>query len=118
MFSSVSSLTVDGVSLVDGDRVVLTSQDNEYENGIYDYSLTNSTLTRSYDFNAQSEMPGALIYIEDGTSAGSHMVCNTPKLTDSFTLNTGSITFTKFSSSILAGIIEGSVAASKAVNIV
>lgn len=56
--TGTGALTVDGVSLVDGDRIALVSQTDPVENGVYDYDFTagDFTLTRSADFD---DAPGS-----------------------------------------------------------
>jgi len=64
--------TVDGVTLVDGDRVLVKNQTDATENGIYVFtSGTPNTLTRSSDFDgtpAHEVSGGSFTFIEVGTS--------------------------------------------------
>jgi hypothetical protein len=56
-----------------GYRIVLTNQTTDTEDGIYVYADngTNYTLTRSTDGNPYSELIGASIYIQEGTTKAS-----------------------------------------------
>lgn len=59
--------TIDGVSVVDGDRVLVKDQVTASENGIY--VVSNSNWTRATDFNETSELTqGTLIYINQGST--------------------------------------------------
>ena len=53
-----------------GYRIVLTNQTDDTEDGIYVYADngTNYTLTRSTDANPYTELIGATIYIQEGTT--------------------------------------------------
>jgi hypothetical protein len=53
-----------------GYRIVLTNQTTDADNGIYVYADngTNYTLTRSTDGNPYTELIGATIYIQEGTT--------------------------------------------------
>jgi hypothetical protein len=64
--SSVES--IDGVSLVKDDRVLLTAQNLPRENGIYVKQL-NGTLARARDADSAFEItPGLTVYVENGNS--------------------------------------------------
>jgi hypothetical protein len=59
---------IDGVSLVDGDRVLLVKQNLAAENGIYSWSSTTSKLTRATDADSSGDVSaGMRIYVEEGT---------------------------------------------------
>jgi hypothetical protein len=67
-----------------GYRIVLTNQTTDTEDGIYVYADngTNYTLTRSTDGNPYSELIGASIYIQEGTTkAGTSWVQSNHYLT-------------------------------------
>lgn len=57
--------TIDGVNLVDGDRVLVKNQILEVDNGIYVVSLTDWTRASDADSNAELQ-PGLLVYVESG----------------------------------------------------
>ena len=57
--------TMDGVNLVDGDRVLLKNQTTASQNGIYVYASTG--LTRAIDMDTAGEFVGAFFFVEEGT---------------------------------------------------
>jgi len=57
--------TMDGVNLVEGDRVLLKNQTTASQNGIYVYASTG--LTRAIDMDAAGEFVGAFFFVEEGT---------------------------------------------------
>jgi len=87
--------TVDGVSLLAGDRVLVKNQTSASQNGIYDV-VSGGSWTRSADANADAEVTsGMFVFVEEGTSnADSGWVLTTD---GSITLNTTSLAFTQFS---------------------
>lgn len=60
--------TIDGVALVDGDRVLVQGQSNRAENGIY--RATSGTWARATDFDAASEIVGAAVFVSEGATRG------------------------------------------------
>jgi hypothetical protein len=62
--------TIDGVQVAAGNRVLLKSQSASAENGIYVVGGTGAawTFTRATDFDAWSEVPGATVSIEEGST--------------------------------------------------
>ena len=56
----------------DGYRILLTNQTTDSQNGIYVYSDngTNYTLTRSTDADNYTELIGATVYVQEGTTYG------------------------------------------------
>lgn len=68
--------TVDGITLVGGDRVLVKLQDDNTENGIY--VVATGAWTRSADLSLGSQFPGAFTFVEEGTTyANSGFVCTT-----------------------------------------
>lgn len=58
---------IDGVQLVDGDRVLVKNQSDKTENGIYDASTGN--WSRSRDFNGNRDIvPGTDVLVVEGTA--------------------------------------------------
>lgn len=85
--------TVDGISLVAGDRVLVKNQTTTLQNGIYVVSA--SAWARATDFDAWTEIPGAFTFVEQGTTnADSGWVCISEV---SGTLNSTAIAFSQFS---------------------
>lgn len=87
---------LDGITLADGDRVLLKNQTAGAENGIYVYNATGSTFSRSEDANSNEEVtPGLFTFVEEGNlSANAGFVLTT---NGTITLNTTELTFVQFS---------------------
>lgn len=87
--------TVDGISLVANDRVLVKNQANGAENGIY--VVSTGSWTRSIDFNTSDGYQvtaGAFMFIEEGsTNSGSGWMLTTH---GTITLDTTILTFEKF----------------------
>lgn len=86
--------TIDSVSLVTGDRVLIKNQTAGAENGIYTVNASGSP-TRATDFDVDSEVTAnAFVWIEAGTTNGDTgwvLTTNNP-----ITVGTTSLTFVKF----------------------
>ena len=62
---------IDGITLADKDRVLLTGQTNQSQNGIYSWSVSTSRLTRAIDADSIFELSaGNKVYVEEGTTHG------------------------------------------------
>jgi hypothetical protein len=59
--------TIDGVTLVAQDRVLLKNQTTATENGIYVWTASGSALTRATDATSASQLSGATVLITEGT---------------------------------------------------
>jgi hypothetical protein len=57
---------IDGVSLTTGDRILIKTQANNVENGIYTVNATGAP-TRSVDADTPAELKGATVLITSGT---------------------------------------------------
>lgn len=57
--------TIDNVALVVGNRFLVKNQDAPAENGIY--VVAAGAWTRSLDMDAWTEIPGAYVFVEEGT---------------------------------------------------
>jgi hypothetical protein len=85
--------TVDGVTLLAGDRVIVKNQSASAENGIY--SVATTTWNRTVDANAWSELISAFAFVEEGTiNANSGWVCTVDA---GGTLGTTAVTWEQFS---------------------
>jgi hypothetical protein len=94
--------TVDGSSLVNGDRVLLINQTTASQNGIW--IVKTGAWERPTDFKAGATVAGAFCFIEDGTTyADSGWVCTSNSGSD--VVGTNALAFTQFSGagSISAG---------------
>lgn len=59
--------TIDGVTLATGDRVLVKDQSTASENGIYTVNASGAP-TRATDFDAQSEVLGSIVLVQEGTA--------------------------------------------------
>jgi hypothetical protein len=85
--------TIDGVSIVAGNRVLVKSQTNAAENGIY--VASNTSWSRSADANTWDELVSAYTFIEEGsTYADTGWVCT---VNAGGTLGTTPVTWSQFS---------------------
>ena len=87
------ALTVDGVSLVAGDRVLVKNQDTASDNGVY--VVAAGSWARSTDANENSEVTsGFAVFVEEGTvNADSGWVLTTD---GSITVGSTELTFVQF----------------------
>jgi hypothetical protein len=60
--------TIDGVTMVSGDRFLAKNQSAPAENGIYVWNGAAVPATRSADMNAAAEVEGATVPVEEGTA--------------------------------------------------
>lgn len=91
-----TTLTLDGVSLANNDRVLLKKQTALAENGIYIVSGvgTSVVLTRSTDTNTAARMAGAVVKVDLGTKHGGELWSTNFKSSD--TLGTTACKWGKF----------------------
>lgn len=92
---------VDGITLVEGDRVLVKNQSAPEFNGIYE--LSNGDLVRTQDADAPSELnAGTFVFVEEGTHADSGFVVSSD---NPITIGTDPITWVQFSGAgqIIAG---------------
>lgn len=82
-FTLSGTITLDGVVLSVGDRVLVKNQATASQNGIY--IVSSGAWTRAYDANTTPEIVGSFVFVEGGT------------------LNAGSTWTTDFSSSGIVG---------------
>ena len=62
--------TIDGVTMVSQDRVLVRAQTAGAENGIYIWNGSSSAMTRSLDCSTFDELEQAVASVEEGTSVG------------------------------------------------
>jgi hypothetical protein len=85
--SNLSSVTaVDGVTLANGDRVLLKNQGTASQNGIYVFTLSTTTLARATDQLTPEK--GDYVFVEEGTNAARGFIV---------TSVSGGVTWTQFS---------------------
>lgn len=107
-------LTIDGVSLVAGDRVLVKSQTDKKENGVYVVSA--STWARSTDMDSWDEIPSAYLFVEQGTiNAEQGFVCSSDA---GGTLGTTAIDFIQFNGAGQVNAGEGLSKTGNTLNVV
>ena len=90
---TLHSVTVDGVTLTAGDRVLVKNQTTASENGIWLVGVLGAP-ARTSDANTSALVtPGATVYVEEGTANGQSVWTLTN--TGTVTLGTTSLTFSK-----------------------
>lgn len=96
-----AALSIDGVALISGNRVLVKDQTNTFENGIYVVSnvgsaTTNWVLTRADDYNQASEISylGVVAITRGTTNAG---LVFQESSSGPFVIGTSPITFTQLS---------------------
>jgi hypothetical protein len=100
--------TIDGVTMVAGDRVLVRAQTTASENGIYFWNGSAVAATRTLDTNAAAELEQAVTTVEEGTSAGASF----RQTLVNFTLGSGSVAWVSFGTSssaaseTTAGVLE------------
>ena len=65
--SFANGQTVDGVVLATNDRILIKNQASQAENGIYVVNASGAP-TRATDMDAWTEVPGAFVAVEEGTT--------------------------------------------------
>jgi len=96
--SSTDPSPIDGVTLSDGDRILLKDQSDATTNGVYDAITATdpTTWTRSSDADEDAEVTaGFFVFIEEGTVQQGHGYV----LLNDATLGTDPLNFTQFSDS-------------------
>ena len=89
--------SLNGVTLADGDRVLLKDQTTASENGIYDAvtATDRTTWVRSADADEDAEVTAGLFtFVAEGSSADSGWILTTD---DPITVGTTALSFTQFS---------------------
>jgi len=59
--------TLDGVTLVSGDRILLKDQSTASQNGIYVWTGAAAALTRSFDADSTTDLRSATVTVAEGT---------------------------------------------------
>ncbi len=123
-YGSNGAISVDGVTLIANNRVLVKDQSDATQNGIYFVSTVGdgsnaAVLTRSLDADSSADVTGGLFtFIEEGsTNADAGFVLS--NVTGSATLGTTNIGFTQFSGagSVTAGTGLGKTGNTISVNV-
>ena len=85
---------IDGVTMASGDRVLVRAQSTAADNGVYIWSGSAVTMTRSPDCSTAAELEQAITTVEEGTSAG----VTYRQSTVNFTLGSGAVSWSVFGS--------------------
>ena len=99
---SVALTTLDGYSLVNGDRILVKNETNQAYNGVYTWATGGTVLTRSTDTDSYGSGTGDLsendyFFVQNGNvNKGTSYVCTTQ---GTITFGTTAITFAQFSTS-------------------
>jgi hypothetical protein len=89
----VGGQTIDGVTVVAGNRVLVKNQSTPSQNGIY--TVQTTVWTRTTDTNTWSELVSAFVFVEEGTTqADTGWVCT---VDPGGTLGTTAVTWSQFS---------------------
>ena len=88
--------TIDGVTVQDGDRVLVKDQSTASENGIWTWTSSGTIFVRATDFDTNTEVTaGAFTFVEEGTAnADSGWVLTT---NDDITVGSTGLAFAQFS---------------------
>ncbi len=84
--------TVDGVTMVSGDRVLVKAETSAPTNGIYIWNGAASAMTRANDASTADELEAAVVMVDEGTDAGTGW----RQTAVNFTLGSTSIAFASF----------------------
>lgn len=103
-----STTVIDGVTLANGDRVLVKNQTNPVQNGIYTVN-TSGSWSRAADANETTEVtPGLFVFVEEGSvNADSGWVLSTD---GNISVGTTSLAFSQFSGT---GAINDGIALTK-----
>jgi hypothetical protein len=95
---SAPGATLDGVTLVNGDRILLKNQTTGSENGIYQFNGSAAALTRTADAIQGELTAGATVVVTEGTNKGTGAASPTPTqwtlaTADPITIGTTALSF-------------------------
>jgi hypothetical protein len=100
--------TIDGITMVSGDRFLAKDQTTPAANGLYVWNGAATPATRALDANTSAELEQAVVTVEEGTSAAATF----RQTAINFVLDTGAVTWVSFgtaaaaASETVAGIAE------------
>jgi hypothetical protein len=93
---SAPGATLDGVTLVSGDRVLVKNQTAAAENGIYVFNGATAALTRAIDMDVAAEFAGAAVLVQEGATQMDFGYTETAVVT---TVGTSAVHFSQFTGS-------------------
>lgn len=101
---SAPGAAIDGVTLANGDRVLLKAQDAGEENGIYEFNGAAVPMTRAADADSNAEVnAGMFTFVEEGTNADQGWVLTTNNPID---LGVDAIAFSQFSNAVIVSTLD------------
>jgi hypothetical protein len=71
---SVLNLTYSGVELISGDRILLTKQINNSENGVWIFNGKSNPLTRPSDANSVQKIKDRIVYVTEGYQTDTYWI--------------------------------------------
>jgi hypothetical protein len=74
---SLLGMTFSGVELNNGDRVLLTNQINNRENGIWVFNGLQSPMTRANDADSPTKISNGVVYVKEGTYTDTYWTLET-----------------------------------------
>jgi hypothetical protein len=92
--ASPGTATFDGVTISNGDRILLKDQSTGSQNGIYQFNGSGSALTRTADADSTTDIEAAAVWVEEGTVNANTLWTMT---TDAVTVGTTAQTWVQFS---------------------
>lgn len=88
-------VAIDGITLANGDRVMLKNQTTTSQNGLYIFNGSATPMTRALDASTSDELEGAVVNVEEGTNAGVQY----RQTAVNFTIDSGAVAWTPMGSS-------------------
>lgn len=85
--------TMDGITLVSGDRVLLKDQTTAAQNGVYVWTGSAVALTRAYDCTTSNDLEQAITTVEEGTA---NAASSWRQTSVNFVIDTGAVAWTAF----------------------
>jgi hypothetical protein len=91
--SNPGTAVFDGITLSNGDRVLLKDQTTAAENGIYVFNGSASAMTRATDANTATKLGSATVFVSRGSTNADRGYTQTAEVS---TLDTDSVTWVQF----------------------
>ena len=88
----VNNATIDGVTVVTGDRVLIKDQSTAAQNGVYIVAAAGAA-SRSDDCNSAAELNGAACFVKQGTAAADQAFVQTAEIAN---LGSDTVTWVQF----------------------
>ena len=98
--SNPGTATIDGISLSQGDRVLIHNQNTPAQNGIYVFDSSSTAMVRATDSDAWDELVGSLVYVDQGSTQAEYRYFCTSN--SGGTLGSTAVTYTQDTSGTLS----------------